>query len=306
MTAARSSGPETAGPDPDLGRVFADFERDGHDDPGAAWETFTSTWNWAAPLPTAVPGDESAQGPLARPVQGGFALSGQWRLPSRRWPRRWLALRLTGVRGAGDKAAGDGPDLFVVPARVLSPPSRRDHGRGGAEPSGPACRLDDVHVPAGLATRSSGRALGAEAAAFHWTAVTAMALGTARRLAGALAPLAPAAAAELTAVLHDERTSLAAALHGASRTDRGGPPDAEEAWAARIGRAARVVHPVVAAAYEHAMPAVARDARHPLACLIEGGSPILQHIRFAVDLRRPATEILMRKAEHGDDRRVSG
>jgi hypothetical protein len=25
-----------------------------------------------------------------------------------------------------------------------------------------------------------------------------------------------------------------------------------------------------------------------------------------VDLRRPATEILMRKAEHGDDRRVSG
>ncbi|WP_395575073.1 hypothetical protein [Streptomyces sp. BK79] len=172
--------------------------------------------------------------------------------------------------------------------------------------SGSEFRLDDVYVPAGFATRSAASALRTDAAAFHWTAVTGMALGVARRLTDTLSAPAPVAAAELAAVLHDERSNLAAALHAASPTGRDGPPDVVEALAEQVGRAVRVVHTLVAASHEHALTAVAKDDRHPLLCVVEGGSPILQHARYAVDLRRPATDISTRKADHGDDRRVSG
>ncbi|MEU7467544.1 hypothetical protein AB0A94_03085 [Streptomyces sp. NPDC044984] len=286
-TAARCGVPQAAGPDAEPVQVLESFERAGHEDPAAAWHAFTRTWNWAAPLPAAVPGDDGAAGLVARPVAGGFSLSGQWRVPTRGVPRRWLALPLTDVREAGGQAAADDPDLFVVSTKVLPRPSGQHHGGDRARAPGPEYRLDGVYVPAGFATRSRGGALRADAAAFHWTAVTAMALGVARRLTDTLTAPAPLAAAGLTALLRDERASLATALREVSNATRDGAPDTVEKLAAQVGRTARAVHHVVAAAYEGVPTAVVRDGRHPLTCLIDSGTPILQHVRYAVDLHRP-------------------
>jgi hypothetical protein len=303
-TSTYGDHPKLLGPDTALARVFAFFESEGHSDPAAAWQALTRTWNWSAPLTTAVPRADSP-GPVARPTPGGFALSGQWCLPAHDGTGPWLVLPLAPARYST-------ADLFVVAAKVLP------GGLTGG--TGPAFRLEDVYVPAGFVTHSAGTPLRAGDAAFLWTTVAALALGTARRMTDVLA--APAAggaadaprrpvpstavAAELAAVLQDERLSLAAALHGAPSVRQGLPASVEERLAAHVGRAGNTVHHVVAAAYEQALASTWSGGRHPLVNLIEAGSPILQQVRHATELLPPHDRTSPRKAEHGDDRRISG
>ncbi|MFE7712420.1 hypothetical protein ACFU6I_43320 [Streptomyces sp. NPDC057486] len=45
---------------------------------------------------------------------------------------------------------------------------------------------------------------------------------------------------------------------------------------------------------------------HPLLGVIEAGSPILQQARYATELLPPDHRISFRKAQHDDDRRLSG
>lgn len=277
--------PKVVGPDTPLAKVFAFFESDGYSDPAAAWHTFTGTWNWAAPLTTAVSRTE-LPGPVARSAPGGFTLSGPWRLPSHEATGSWLALPLAAaIRG--------GPDLFVVPSGVLPGADRGFPAAGDA--LGPVFRLEDVHVPAGFVTHTAGAPLRAGDAAFLWTAVTALALGAARRVTDVLAgpsagmvPRRPATsavtAAELAAVLHDERLSLAAALHGAPSVRQGVAPSIEERLVAHVGQAANAVHHVVAAAYEHVLTSDRGGDDHPLVKVIEETSPILQQVRYAMEL----------------------
>ncbi|MBZ9641846.1 hypothetical protein [Streptomyces sp. PSKA30] len=208
-TSTYGDHPKLLGPDTGLARVFAFFEAEGHSDPAGAWQALTGTWNWAAPLPTALPRTD-VPGPVARPAPGGCALSGQWRLPPYDpcdGTGPWLALPLAPVRDGG-------PDLFVVASKVLP-------GDVGA---GSVFRLEDMYVPAGFVTHSAGEPLRCGDAPFFWTAVTALALGAARRMTDALAaPSTAAAAAELAAVLHDERLSLAATVHAAPSARQGLP-----------------------------------------------------------------------------------
>ncbi|WP_331737642.1 hypothetical protein [Streptomyces sp. NBC_00019] len=296
-TSTYGDHPTVLGPDSDLAQVFAFFESEGYVNPAAAWPALTRTWNWAAPLTTAVPrADRPA--PTARPVPGGFTLSGQWRRPSYDGTDPWLALPL-------GPASRGGPDLFVVAAKVLP------DGEGAP---GSVFRLEDVYVPAGFVTYSTGEPLRAGDAAFLWTAVTALALGAARcmtdvltaRAKGAGDTAVPSAAAELAAVLYDERLSLAAVLHDAPSARQGLPASVEVRLAAQVGRAGTAVHHVVAAAYEHALASGAGTGRHPLVNLIEVCSPILQQVRYATELLLPHDTTSPRKAEHGDDRRISG
>ena len=52
-----------------------------------------------------------------------------------------------------------------------------------------------------------------------------------------------------------------------------------------------MVRHVVAAAYEQALPLVGSDRQYPLMCVVEGASPILQCMRFAVESLPPHSEI---------------
>jgi hypothetical protein len=63
---------------------------------------------------------------------------------------------------------------------------------------------------------------------------------------------------------------------------------------------------VVAAAYVHAPASGGSTDRHPSVNLIEARSPILQLVRYATELVLPHDKTSPRKAEHGDDRRISG
>ncbi|MFB7601052.1 hypothetical protein [Streptomyces sp. NPDC056160] len=306
-------------------RVLGFYERDGHSDASAAWESFTSVWNWSAPLAAALPWDPSGAGPLVRGVAGGFSVSGQWRLPAAGTAGsraavtggRWLALRLAEhPHGPGDRFGVGDPDVFVVSSKVLPGPSRDPHAAGDGRASGgvgggaagsadrgtdgpwAVFRLADVYVPGGFATSSSGTPLGAGDAVFVWAAVAGMAFGAARRLTDALAALGThgaavssavspvAAAAELAAALHDERLSLAARLHGVSRA-AGARPAAEAVLAERVRRAGRLVHQVVSAAYEYGLACRGNAARDPLISLVDDSTPILQYMRYAVDLLPP-------------------
>ncbi|MGP4046967.1 hypothetical protein [Streptomyces sp. 2A115] len=279
--------PKLLGPDNGLAGVFAFFESQGHSDPAGAWQALTSTWNWAAPLVTAVP-RAGFPGPVARPAPGGFRLSGLWRPPSDHGTGPWLALPLAPVRSGG-------PDLFVVASKVV-PAAVEDGGTRSV------FRLEDVYVPAGFVTHSAGVPLRAGDAAFLWTAVAALALGAARRMTDVLAAPATdgparaqrqgpvsstAVAAELAAVLHDERLSLAASLHGAPSARQGLPASDEERLAAHVGRAGSAVHHVVAAAYEQTSASGGSTGRHLLVNLIEDCSPILQQARYATELLLP-------------------
>ncbi|MBQ0887100.1 hypothetical protein KBZ94_19510 [Streptomyces sp. RM72] len=240
---------------------------------------FTRTWNWAAPLTTARPAVEPGVRPAARPVDGGFSLSGRWRLTSHR-PPAWLALPLTAAGPTPGSTADEGGwDLFVVPgrARLLSGPSESRPPTGLLE-------LTDIYVPAGLATRRSGVPLRATDANFLGVAVTAMALGATRRLTDVLARLsdgnrsAAVPAAELAALTHDEQAALRSTLYGLR--------DASEVTAPAAGplaRAVKVARHVVAGAYEGAIAFVRHDGRHPLAYLVEAATPILQVTRFVED-----------------------
>ncbi|GHB13345.1 hypothetical protein GCM10010330_79050 [Streptomyces tendae] len=308
-TAAHGDYLRVVGPHTRLPRVLDFFELDGYSDPSAAWQAFTRTWNWAAPLATAVPAEGPGARPAAWPEQGGFALSGQWHLPPGADAGPWLVLPLTGTRRlAGRHGADDTADLFVVGSQVLLrqprvPRTGRD--TGGA---GPTRRLDGLRVPEGFATHSAGTPLGTDDAAFVWTAVAGLAFGAARRLTDALAGLAPSsalsaaartqggppvtvspadAAAELAGLLRDERLSLAARVHGAPLAVRADAPRAAEALADQVRRTSRLVHHVIAAAYEHALPLTVDGARDPLVRLVEESSPILHCMRFAVELLPP-------------------
>jgi len=299
-----------------IARVFAFFESDGYSDPSAAWQAFTGTWNWAAPLTTAVPAGDLEPGPVVRPAMGGFTLSGVWRLPSHDGPGAWLALPLGGEQQqASATAAQSGPDLFVVPSKVL-----RNEVRDGDDVTGRVFRLDDVHVPTGFVTHSAGTPLGAGDAAFLWTAVAGLALGAARRMTDVLAGAAPnaastaatwsvppaATAAELAAVLHDERLSLAAAVHGAPSVRQGVPSSVGERLAPLVRQAGNAVHQVVASVYEHVLASGENSTRHGLVGLIEASAPILHQARYVTQLLPPDDRMSLRKAEHGDDRRISG
>src|SRR5690348_6040709 len=85
---------KTVGPETRLARVLAAFEEYGHDDPAAAWQALTSTWNWAAALPTGTPGTVGPGTPTVQPAPGGYELSGRWRLPSPSTSAPWVALPL--------------------------------------------------------------------------------------------------------------------------------------------------------------------------------------------------------------------
>nr|WP_245695478.1 hypothetical protein [Streptomyces antibioticus] len=261
-----------------LGQVLTACESAGHADPAGAWRALTRTWNWAAPLPAAVC-DTDYPGATARPAPGGFTLSGLWSLPAPEEPGPWLTLPLP-VTATGE------PDLFVA-AKAL--PRQSEPGR--------LIRLDDLYVPAGFVTHAAGTPLRAVDAAFLWTAVAALALGTARRVTDVLAawcagrvvgtPDSATTAAELAAVLHDERLSLAATLHEAPSTRQGLPAATEQRLAALVRRADQAVQHVVAAAYGNALTADLRSAPHPLVSLIEDGSPIFQQARCTTELLPP-------------------
>ncbi|WP_031010197.1 hypothetical protein [Streptomyces sp. NRRL F-5727] len=317
----------TLGPETGLAQVLESGERQGHRDPAAAWQVFTRTWNWAAPLTTAVPGTTAAshtgttavphtgaaaasrtataavsrtglpRPPEARPVTGGFALSGQWRLPRHGTTGNWVALPL--MDGPRERAQGTaGPDLFVVAAGSLAGLTTPDGGEDRSAPSGRLLRLAGAHVPAGFATYTTATPLSAEDAAFLWTAAGALALGAARRMtdelpgatgAGGLGEAGPSGAlrAELAGMLHDERVSLAAVLHGAPAARTGLPEGLEERLAARAGRVAQVVHHVLAAAYQQVLAEEGGAGGHPLMSVIEAATPILQQARYATELLPP-------------------
>ncbi|MFE4454759.1 hypothetical protein [Streptomyces sp. NPDC056796] len=316
-TSTHDEPPKAFGPGTGLPQVFAFFETDGHRDPAGAWRAFTGTWNWAAPLTTAVPRTHPAGPPVARPADGGFTLSGPWHLPLHRGTGEWLALPLhRGGLAPGRRTAG--PDLFVVPAKVLPGEAGEAlRATGGDDASGPAFRLAGTHVPTGFATHTAGAPLGTGDHAFLRTAVAALALGAARRVTDVLAGPGPdgrravapvAAAAELAAVLHDERLSLAAAMHSTPsvRQPPYEPPDAEERLAGRVRQAVNTVRHVVMAAYEHTLSAGGSSGDHPLMSIIEAISPILQQARYATELLPPDDRTSLRKADHGDDRRIPG
>ncbi|ANJ12008.1 MULTISPECIES: hypothetical protein [Streptomyces] len=267
-------GSRTIGPGADLLHVHDHFESAAHRDPATTWDTFTRTWNWAAPLPTARPAVEPGAGPVARPVDGGFSLSGRWHLRVHPHPV-WFVLPLA---TPGDTADEDGWDLFVLPGGERLP-----FGPSGNRPTG-ALELTDAYVPAGLATRRSGVPLRATDEIFVGVAVTAMALGATRRLTDVLARLADGnrsaalPAAELAALTHDEQAALRSTLYGL----RGACESAARATGP-LTRAVNVARRVVAGAYEGAIAFVSPDGRHPLAYLIEAATPILQVTRFVED-----------------------
>ncbi|MFE4627268.1 hypothetical protein [Streptomyces mirabilis] len=161
-------------------------------------------------------------------------------------------------------------------------------------------RLDQAYVPGGFTTSSAGTSLRADDAAFMWTAVTAMALGAAHRLTDTLADLAQqavasptaamppaAAAAELAAMLHDERLSLSGQLHGASTEGPDAGPFPDGSLAASVRRASRTVRDVVSAVYEYGTSFLDSEGHHALESLIEISMPLLQCMPFAVELLPP-------------------
>ncbi|MFE7751319.1 hypothetical protein [Streptomyces sp. NPDC057428] len=307
--------PDMAGPDEGLPCVLERFELAGHQDPLAAWDAFTRTWNWAALLGTAL---SVGAGPVARAVQGGFSLSGTWLRPTGE-QSGWFAVPAAAERLQGHVGAGGDPDLFVIPERTLPrAPSGQDGERGHTS----AFELKDVFVAAGLATHATGTALRVEDALFLRTAVTAMALGAARRVTDALAGLAPgagagagevsaavspaASAVELAAVLHDERTALAAVLRGLPRSGRATASVSAEPAAAHLERVGPIVRHIVVAAYERALPSTGHPEGQSLVRTVEDAAPILQCMRFAVETLPPLSKTPTRKAQHGDERRIPG
>ncbi|MEW2489667.1 hypothetical protein [Streptomyces sp. NPDC048411] len=299
-TVAREDYPRTApGPGSDPARVFEAYENEGHADPGAAWASFTTDWNWAATLPHAVAESGPDSPPVARPVPGGYSLSGRWHLPGDTEVGRWLALPLAGPGGAAREDATvirpDRPDVFVIASKVLPRPTDAGlHAVRFPADSDARFRLDGVHVPAGFAAHSSGAALPTQDIGFLWTAVAGMALGAASRLADELAVLGPrvappffspaATAAELSALLRQERLGFTAEPYNRPGLGRLISLAARESLADRVRRAAMLVHHVVTAAYEKAIPFPAKDGQHPLESLVVDSAAVLQHLRFTVDL----------------------
>ncbi|MGY0021466.1 hypothetical protein ACVHNB_21210 [Streptomyces sp. YJ-C3] len=238
-----------------------------------------------------------------RPVPGGFALSGGWRVPASAGLGPWLVLPLPRPGQGPDDTEADHrlPDLYVVPSRSL-PASTGITGGCVNAPLAPgaAFPLHGFFVPTGHASHSSGRALYGEHSSFVWTAVTGMALGAAGRLTGELAALGAAAdssrvaatsalqpkavATELAALLRHERLGFTADLHNGPGLGRLVSLAARAPLPDRVGRAAALVQRVVTAAYEHTVLFPAHDARHPLESLLLDSFAALQHLRSTVDL----------------------
>lgn len=102
------------------------------------------------------------------------------------------------------------------------------------------------------------------------------------------------------------RCRLAATVHAALSARQGLPPSVEERLAAHVGQARSAVHHVVAAVYEHALAPGGSADLHALVNLIKACSPILQQVRYATELLLPHDKTSPRKAEHGDNGRISG
>ncbi|MFC9626797.1 hypothetical protein ACFTXM_44890 [Streptomyces sp. NPDC056930] len=69
---------------------------------------------------------------------------------------------------------------------------------------------------------------------------------------------------------------------GTGRATRGTEAMAEPCR--HVRRAATLVHHVVTAAYEKAIPFPAKGGQHPLESLVVDSAAVLQHLRFTVDL----------------------
>ncbi|MGW1530270.1 hypothetical protein [Streptomyces sp. NPDC002159] len=185
--------------------------------------------------------------------------------------------------------------MFVVASKVL--PRRTGGGLRvvpfRAHPDLPF-RLDNVHVSTGFASHSSGTALSRKDVGFLWTAVVAMGLGAASRLTEELAVLAPgvvapfhspaASAAELSALLRQERLGFVAELYNRVGMGQFISLAAREPLADRVRHAALLVHHVVTSAYEQAIPFPAQSGHNPLESLVADSAAVLQHLRFMVDL----------------------
>lgn len=329
-TSAKHRYLRVLGPWTPLARVFTFFASDGRSDPAAAWHAFTGTFNWAAPLTTAVPRTD-LPGPVARPTPGGFLVSGQWRLVSHEGTGPWLALPMTAraharaaecsgttvadtARGLPDPGLHLGrrrePDVLVVSAKVLPDAVRTlPAAATGADDGeqGPLLRLENAYVPAGLATYAAGSPLRAEDAVFLWTAVTALALGAAERITDVLdrprpggAPRGSGRRPGPAAALHDERMGLAAALHGAPSAREGLAATAEKRLVAHVERAGNAVREVVAEAYERALTSERGADEDPLVRMIEESSPILHQLRFARQLLPLGEWPSRARGEHGE------
>jgi hypothetical protein len=244
------------------------------------------TWNWAAQLPRALPADRGA---VCHPAEAGYLLSGTWHVTDEARRHRWLTLTAPSGRSADRPAAADQPDTFVVATRALPRPS-------GPVPE--VVRLDGLHVPAGFVTGSAARPLGDRDAPFLWTAVTAMALGAARRLAESLpglaagAPLADrpgfpvppqSAAAQLGALTRAEYAALTARLRDGTGASCARPAEFDEVLAAQIRQAGVRVHQVAVAAYEYALSVTEGSGPGPLEALFSDCTALLQHIRYTTE-----------------------
>jgi hypothetical protein len=261
-----------------LARAFDLYEQRGHADPAGAWDAFNRAYNWAAPLPRATPaGGVGDDVPSARPADGGWLLSGLWRLPRAARRAHWLALPLAGR--ACDAPAG-GHALFVVGSGTLD-----RSGRVAGAPE--LIRLRELYVPAGLTASAAGTALREDEAEFLWVVVTAMAMGAARRLteqaAGPRTAGATSLAADLGVLLRRERRAVRRDLIIAAALGTG-PFLKVRSLVDRVERAYRLVRDVYAAAYESAIPANCADGTHPLESLVNGSAPLLQHARFTTSL----------------------
>jgi len=283
----RPSARRPAPPSPSP-RLFEGYEHRGHADPAAAWTSFTMTWNWAAQLPRALPADRG--GAVCLPAEAGYLLSGTWQVTDDARKHRWLTLTTSSGPFTDRPSAADRPDTFVIATRALPRPC-------GPVPE--VVRLDGLHVPAGFVTSSAARPLCDRDASFLWTAVTAMALGAARRLAESLpgltasgAPLAdqPAfavppqsAAAQLGALALAEYAALTARLRDGTGASCARPAEFDEALAAQVRQAGLRVHQVAVAAYEYALSVMGERGPRALESLLSDCTALLQHVRYTTE-----------------------
>ncbi|MFJ2645270.1 hypothetical protein ACIO1C_00795 [Streptomyces sp. NPDC087420] len=268
----------SAGPDAGLPRVFDVYERLGHADPTGAWDSFCRAHNWAASFPGASPADGAGDHVLSiRPAEGGWLLSGVWRLPPAYRRARWLALRSA---PSGDGRATECHPLYVVGVGALE-------RSGAVDDEALLIRLRDLYIPAGLTACAAGRELRAEEAEFLWVAVTAMAMGAARHLLETTARLAPepvppdSPTAGLGAALDRRREAVRRDLTLAAASGAGAravTPGIVE----RVEESHHLVRDVYAAAYQYALPRT--RSVHPLESIMTGSVPVLQHARFMTSL----------------------
>ncbi|MBW8797533.1 MAG: hypothetical protein JF597_29330 [Streptomyces sp.] len=162
-----------------------------------------------------------------------------------------------------------------------------------------------MYVRTGLATHTAGTALRAGDAGFVRVAVTAMALGAARRLTDVVAALVPAATADacpeamatadVAAELYDERTVLAAAVRGIPAAGHARASAVAEPAATLLAQVGTRVRHVVVAAYEQTLPLTGWDGVRQadrVVRLVEDAAPVLQCMRFATERMPPVGDLV--------------